>query len=137
MRRPIRRTVLWNEQPHSGHGCGGREEKTCPVGGPTYAPRPSFRGSFFPPGKMTGKDPNLVKSGGALGAGLTFAVTVASFALGGLWVDGKLGTRPLFVLVGVLLGILGGTIHLLRVVAPETLPFGKRAPRNGKPPTGT
>ncbi len=68
------------------------------------------------------------ESARALGAGLTFAVTVALFALGGLWLDGKLATSPLFVLVGVLLGLVGGTIHLLRVLSPQSLPFG------GKPP---
>jgi hypothetical protein len=63
-----------------------------------------------------------------LAAGLTFAVTVALFALGGLWLDGKLGTKPWFVLLGVLLGLVGGTIHLLTVLAPGTLPFGRRPP---------
>lgn len=67
------------------------------------------------------------ESARALGAGLTFAVTVALFALGGHWLDGRAGTSPLFVLVGTLLGILGGTIHLLRVLAPETLPFARKA----------
>lgn len=61
------------------------------------------------------------ESARALGAGLTFAVTVALFALGGFWLDGKLATSPLFVLLGTLLGILGGTIHVLRVLAPATL----------------
>lgn len=70
----------------------------------------------------------------ALGAGLTFAVVVALFALGGLWLDGRLGTRPLFVLVGILLGLVGGTIHLLRVVAPGSLPFKRRPPPDGTPP---
>jgi hypothetical protein len=63
----------------------------------------------------------------ALGAGLTFAATVALFALGGLWLDGKLATSPLFVLLGIALGLVGGTIHLLRVVAPSALPFGRKS----------
>ncbi len=83
--------------------------KTGPKTGPTGGP---------PPGA----------SAGALGAGLTFAVTVALFALGGLWLDGRLGSKPWCVLAGTLLGIVGGTIHLLRVLAPETLPFGRRRP---------
>ncbi|HLQ36695.1 MAG TPA: AtpZ/AtpI family protein, partial [Planctomycetota bacterium] len=44
------------------------------------------------------------KSVPAFGAGITFAVTVALFTLGGWWVDGKLGSTPLFVLIGVFLG---------------------------------
>jgi F0F1-type ATP synthase assembly protein I len=68
------------------------------------------------------------ESARGLAAGLTFAVTVALFALGGLWLDGKLGTQPWFVLLGVLLGLVGGTIHLLRVLAPSALPFGRRRP---------
>ena len=59
---------------------------------------------------------------------MTFAVVVAMFALGGFWLDGKLGTSPLFVLLGILLGLLGGTIHLLRTLSPGTLPFGRRPP---------
>jgi hypothetical protein len=72
------------------------------------------------------------ESARALGAGLTFAATVALFALGGLWLDGKLATSPLFVLVGTLFGILGGTIHLLRVLAPGVLRFGSH-PRSEPP----
>jgi F0F1-type ATP synthase assembly protein I len=70
----------------------------------------------------------------ALGAGLTFAAAVALFALGGLWLDGRLHTSPLFVLIGIMLGLVGGTIHLLRVVAPSALPFGRKGPGTGKGP---
>ena len=78
---------------------------------------------------MTNSQPD---SSHALGAGITFAVTMVLFALGGLWVDDRLSTRPLFLLVGVALGLVGGTIHLLRVFAPGTLPFGREPDR--KPP---
>ena len=71
---------------------------------------------------------------GALGASLTFAAVVALFALGGLWLDTRLATSPLFVLIGILLGLVGGTIHLLRVVAPSSLPFKRRPPSDGTPP---
>ncbi|MCG8468546.1 MAG: AtpZ/AtpI family protein [Gemmatimonadetes bacterium] len=40
----------------------------------------------------------------AAGLGLTMAFSIALFALGGNWLDGRLGTRPLFVLLGVFLG---------------------------------
>lgn len=74
-------------------------------------------------------------SSSALGAGLTFAVAMVLFALGGLWVDDRLGTRPLFLLVGVALALVGGTIHLLRVFAPGTLPFGRKPPPDPPSPS--
>jgi len=72
-------------------------------------------------------------SSNALGAGLTLAVSVGLFAYGGLWLDAKLGTRPWLLLLCVGLGIVGGILHLIRVLAPELWPFG-RQPRNGGPP---
>jgi len=69
----------------------------------------------------------------ALGAGLTLAASVGLFAYGGLWLDGRLGSKPLFLLVGVGCGIVGGILHLIRVLAPELWPFG-RSRRNGGPP---
>lgn len=69
----------------------------------------------------------------ALGAGMTLAASVGLFAYGGLWLDDQLGTRPWLLLLGVALGITGGMLHLIRVLAPELWPFGK-LPRNGPPP---
>ena len=65
---------------------------------------------------------------------MTLAVVVTLFALGGLWLDDRLGTRPLFLVLGVVLGIVGGLIHLLRVLAPDMLPFGKRPKKPDPPP---
>ena len=62
----------------------------------------------------------------ALGSGLTFGVVVALFAYGGLWLDETLGSKPWCLLVGIMLGLLGGTIHLLGSLAPDALPFGRR-----------
>jgi hypothetical protein len=77
----------------------------------------------------------------ALGAGLTLAVSVGGFAYGGLWLDARAGTTPLFVLLGVGCGAVGGMLHLIRVLAPEMWPFGKpprQLPRSGpsEPPNG-
>jgi hypothetical protein len=69
----------------------------------------------------------------ALGAGLTLAVTVALFAAGGQWLDTRLGTKPWLLLVCCCCGIVGGILHLIRVLAPEMWPFGK-LPRNDPPP---
>lgn len=62
----------------------------------------------------------------ALGAGMTLAVSVTLFAYGGLWLDTRFGTKPWLLLLCVGLGIVGGMLHLIRVLAPELLPFGKR-----------
>lgn len=81
---------------------------------------------------MTNRPP---ESTSALGAGLTFAATMALFALGGLWLDGRAGTQPLFLLLGIALALVGGTIHLLRVFAPGSLPFGRKPKKPQDPPT--
>lgn len=61
----------------------------------------------------------------AIGAGLTLAVSVGAFAYGGIWLDRQFGTKPWLLLLLVACGIVGGMLHLVRVVAPEMWPFGK------------
>ena len=81
---------------------------------------------------------NLLRQTGgssrALGAGLTLAVSVGLFAYGGLWLDERFGTKPLCLLVLVGCGIVGGMLHLIRVLAPELWPFGKLPKEGGPPP---
>ena len=55
------------------------------------------------------------------------AVSVGLFAFGGLWLDRQLDTKPWFLLLFVVCGIVGGILHLIRVVAPEMWPFDKPA----------
>lgn len=76
------------------------------------------------------------ESSRALGAGLTFAVTVALFAFGGSWLDAKLSTGPWLVLLGALLGVVGGAIHLIAELAPETLGLSRR-PLHQKAPSSS
>lgn len=57
------------------------------------------------------------------GLGLGLGVTLAAFALAGWWLDGRLGTSPLCLLVGTSLGFLGGMTSLIRKVPP---PGGKK-----------
>lgn len=77
------------------------------------------------------------ESSRALGAGLTFAVTVALFAFGGSWLDTKLATDPWLVLLGTLLGVVGGAIHLIAELAPEALGLSRRPPKKNPSPSAT
>jgi F0F1-type ATP synthase assembly protein I len=43
-------------------------------------------------------------AGAAAGMGLTFAISVLLFLLAGQWIDRKLGTAPLFLILFVFLG---------------------------------
>ena len=52
--------------------------------------------------------------------GTTFAVAVALWALGGVWLDRRLGTMPLFTLIGTVGGmLLAGFWLIQRVKAGE------------------
>lgn len=52
--------------------------------------------------------------------GITFAIAVALWALGGVWVDRRLGTMPLFTLIGTIGGMfLAGAWLVQRVRAGE------------------
>jgi len=48
------------------------------------------------------------------GVGLEMAGAMAGFALAGYWIDGKFGTNPWGILVGVVLGLVGGLYNLVR-----------------------
>ena len=46
------------------------------------------------------------------GYGLTFALSTLLFLLGGWWLDGKLGTMPLFLILGAFVGAGAGFYSL-------------------------
>jgi F0F1-type ATP synthase assembly protein I len=46
--------------------------------------------------------------------GLELAGAVAGLALIGHWIDGKFGTAPWGILVGVIVGLVGGMYNLVR-----------------------
>lgn len=48
------------------------------------------------------------------GHGLTLALSTGLFLMAGWWVDGKLGTRPLFALAGALLGAAAGLYSMVQ-----------------------
>ncbi len=47
------------------------------------------------------------------GVGTQFGLTIVLFTLGGTWLDGKAETQPLFTILGVMLGFVGGSISLV------------------------
>lgn len=58
------------------------------------------------------KDGSSVDPHELAGLGIGMGLAIALFALGGNWLDGRLGTRPLFVLLGVFLGFGGGFLSI-------------------------
>ena len=48
------------------------------------------------------------------GHGLTLAAAVGLFLLAGWWLDGRLGTAPLFTILGALVGAAAGFYHLIQ-----------------------
>jgi F0F1-type ATP synthase assembly protein I len=71
------------------------------------------------PAKATGPYSAQADVGRYAGIGIQFVVVVVVFAFAGRWLDGKLGTTPWLLVVGVLLGSLGATIALIRAVTPS------------------
>jgi F0F1-type ATP synthase assembly protein I len=48
------------------------------------------------------------------GVGLELAGATAGLALLGYWLDGKFGTSPWGILIGVVIGIVGGLYNLVK-----------------------
>jgi len=48
------------------------------------------------------------------GVGLELAGATAGMALLGYWIDGKFGTSPWGILIGVAIGIVGGLYNLVK-----------------------
>jgi F0F1-type ATP synthase assembly protein I len=60
---------------------------------------------------------------GYAAAGLQFAVALVLFALGGDWLDGRFGTGPLFLLLGV---FGGGAAAFYSMYRKLMAPHGKK-----------
>jgi ATP synthase protein I len=60
--------------------------------------------------------PSVLVSLGALsGMGFTIAVPIAAGAIAGNYLDGLLHTKPLFILLGLLLGLVAGVYGAYRL----------------------
>lgn len=53
------------------------------------------------------------------GYGLTWALSTLLFLLGGWWLDGKVGTTPLFMILGAFVGAGAGFYSLYRHIVVE------------------
>jgi ATP synthase protein I len=52
------------------------------------------------------------------GVGFYVGACIAGGTLAGLWIDGKLGTRPLFMIGGLLVGVVVAFYGLYRMIQP-------------------
>ena len=65
-----------------------------------------------------GRVPKILRAAGGYGVvGLEMGVSVALGIAGGMWLDGKLGTRRVFGMVGLLLGVAAAFRALWRIMA--------------------
>jgi F0F1-type ATP synthase assembly protein I len=59
--------------------------------------------------------------------GLQFAASILVFLFLGKWLDGKLGTAPWLMVIGVFLGAAGGFYSMyLKLLAPKRPPDERR-----------
>lgn len=70
------------------------------------------------------------------GYGLTWALSVLLFLLGGWWVDERLGTTPLLMIVGAFVGAGAGFYSLYRHVIASTLPKDSESTETSDDGTG-
>lgn len=65
--------------------------------------------------------PVASQAGEMMGAGLQFAGAIILFMFAGRWLDGRLGTDPWLLLIGVMVGAVGGFASLYRqlVIVPR------------------
>lgn len=96
----------------------------------------------FPSDREGAEDPSrgtdLGEIGRYAGHGLTIALSTALFAWLGDWLDGRLGTSPLFVLLGMCVGFGAGFYSMYRQLVPSRPgtpdePEDEGDPRSGGP----
>jgi F0F1-type ATP synthase assembly protein I len=65
---------------------------------------------------------------------ISVAVEMVLPGLAGYWIDQRLGTKIVFLLLGLVLGVVGGMIHLLRLLSPKSPASEKEPGGRGTPP---
>jgi len=53
-----------------------------------------------------------------LGMGWYVVIAILLGILGGLWVDGKLGTKPLFTIIGLVIGVIAAVYGVYQMFLP-------------------
>lgn len=66
------------------------------------------------------------------GLGITLAVTILVFLFAGMWLDGKLGTKPWLTLIFTLIGFGGGFYSFYLSIRKLTADDEKENPRFNK-----
>ena len=56
--------------------------------------------------------------GRVLGVGWYIALAIVLGVLGGLWLDGKFNTKPLFTIIGLIIGILAAVYGVYQIFLP-------------------
>jgi F0F1-type ATP synthase assembly protein I len=69
----------------------------------------------------------------ALGIGIELSMVIGGMAWGGHWLDNKLGTDPWLLLTGVIVGILGGGWHAMKMANDGKLPDFGFKPKHKQP----
>ncbi len=82
-----------------------------------------------PPLSLSGGIGQAARSANHAGLGCQFSLTLVLFTAAGWWIDQRLETLPLFLLVFAALGAVGGMISLVR-----RIPLSPRRP-GGKGPS--
>jgi F0F1-type ATP synthase assembly protein I len=49
--------------------------------------------------------------------GIVLLVTVLAGVLGGYWIDQQLGTLPVFLLIGLFVGLAAGSLAVYRIIS--------------------
>jgi F0F1-type ATP synthase assembly protein I len=71
-----------------------------------------------PPGRGTGDWQRALREAAPfLGLGTSLALTILVPLAGGYWLDGRLGTAPLFLLAGAVLGMVAAAYHFLKLLS--------------------
>ena len=97
-----------NEQDQVSHSVGGQEpQNSKAVGDIGDNTKASDRDAALNHGK---KNPWALA-----GVGLELGVAIAVFSAGGWWLDGKFDTQPWLMLLGLSIGLIGGTYNIWKV----------------------